>query len=82
VKGGHADACSLYSCATQIDVPVGSKRFRDEALWDANDPLNTPETYASSVSSALGLNWDAALSIRRAVKEQLSTAQQVRQAHI
>jgi SNF5 / SMARCB1 / INI1 len=63
--------------AGQVDVPIGVRRLCDEILWDTNDPLNTPEGYASSVCSALGLNWDAALSIRRALQEQLRTAQQV-----
>lgn len=58
-------------------MSVGSRRFRDEPVWDANDPVNIPETYASVVSQALGLNWDAAHSIRQAVQEQLRTAVQV-----
>lgn len=61
----------------QIDVPVGSRRFHDEPLWDANDPINTAEGYASAISQALGLNWDATRSIRKAVQEQLRTATQV-----
>ncbi len=63
----------------QIGVPVGTRRFCDELLWDANDPQNTPEVYASAVSQELGLNWDAARKIRAAVQEQLRTAAPVRE---
>jgi len=68
----------VSSCESlQIDVTVGSRRFLDDVLWDAHDPLNTPEGYASAVSQALGLNWHAARLIKQAVQEQLRTAPQV-----
>ena len=66
---------TTFSNMLQIEVPIGRKLFLDELLWDAADPQNTPEGYASSMSSALGLGWDDAQRIRQAVHEQLKVQQ-------
>lgn len=44
----------------EIDIRIDNIQFKDRFEWDINDPLNSPEVFAHSLSEEMGLNGEFA----------------------
>jgi len=67
----HAVRGELFHGACQVSVPLGNKLFKDKVEWTASLPHNSPERYAASVCTELGLDWQDAQVIAAALRQQL-----------
>lgn len=58
--------------STQLNIHVGNISLMDQFEWDLSEPLNTPEQFALSLCSDLGLGGEFATAIAYSIRGQLS----------
>ena len=63
----------------QLNVRIGNVVLRDQFEWDINNPHNSPEDFAESLCSDLGLGAEFMLPVAHSIREQINEHQ--RQAH-
>lgn len=65
------ELCCSFS-STQLNIHVGNISLMDQFEWDFSESLNTPEQFALSLCSDLGLGGEFATAIAYSIRGQLS----------
>ena len=63
----------------QLNVRIGNIVLRDQFEWDINNPQNSPEDFAESLCSDLGLGPEFMLHVAHQIRDQINEHQ--KQAH-
>mmetsp|Transcript_14044 Transcript_14044/g.23856 ORF Transcript_14044/g.23856 Transcript_14044/m.23856 type:complete len:132 (+) Transcript_14044:606-1001(+) len=59
----------------QLKIRIGNIVLRDKFEWDINNPQNSPEDFAESLCTDLGLGSDFMLPIAHSIREQINEHQ-------
>lgn len=55
----------------KLDIRIGDMVYNDQFEWDINNPNNSPEEFAKTVSADLGLGSEFVLPISHSIREQV-----------
>lgn len=67
-----SDHVPLLISSKQLNIHVGNISLMDQFEWDLSEPLNSPEEFALSLCSDLGLGGEFATAIAYSIRGQLN----------